>query len=145
MFSSLPSQKLSSQKFPSQKSICRILTFDVWNEVIEEQESIPLGDLDRKDGFVHLSTIEQVLETLNRYFSVEQKPLIIVLDEDRIREFLKWEIVPQRNHDSFPHLYRQLHFDDIRGVWRIDFQKGFVLGAYTKIEECFGKVEKSKK
>jgi uncharacterized protein (DUF952 family) len=130
---------------PSQKSICRILTVDVWNQVIDVQGSIPLGDLDRKDGFVHLSTIEQVLETLNRYFSMEQKPIIIVLDEDRIHESLQWEIVPQRNHDSFPHLYRKLHFDDIKGVWEVDFQKSFVLGAYTKIEECFGKVEKSDK
>ena len=126
-------------------SICRIITVDIWDQVRTEQENIPLNDLDKKDGFVHLSTVDQVLETLSRYFVVEQKPLILILDRERLEKKLRWEIVPHRDHKSFPHLYRQIHFDDIKGIWRVDFQETFCLGQYRKIEECLEKVEKRKK
>ena len=112
---------MSSQQYrPNSNSICRIITADLWNQVIEEREWVPLNELDKKDGFVHLSTVDQVLETLNRYFVVEQNPLILILD-------------------------RQIHFDDITGIWKVDFQETFRLGQYIKIEECLEKVEKRKK
>ena len=135
----------SYQYIPSMSSICRIITVDIWDQVRTEQENIPLNDLDKKDGFVHLSTVDQVLETLSRYFVVEQKPLILILDRERLEKKLRWEIVPHRDHKSFPHLYRQIHFDDIKGIWRVDFQETFCLGQYRKIEECLEKVEKRKK
>ena len=135
----------SYQYIPSMSSICRIITVDIWDQVRTEQENIPLNDLDKKDGFVHLSTVDQVLETLSRYFVVEQKPLILILDRERLEKKLRWEIVPHRDHKSFPHLYRKIHFDDIKGIWRVDFQETFCLGQYRKIEECLEKVEKRKK
>ena len=135
----------SNQYIPSTNNICRIITADLWNQVIEEREPVPLNELDKKDGFVHLSTVDQVLETLNRYFVVEQNPLILILDRDRLEKKLRWEIVAHRDHKSFPHLYRQIHFDDITGIWTVDFQETFRLGQYIKIEECLEKVEKRKK
>ena len=108
----------SHQYIPSTNSLCRIISVDIWNQVRREQSHVPLNDLDKKDGFVHLSTVDQVLETLNRYFVVEQKPLILILDRDRLEKKLRWEIVPHRDHKSFPHLYRQIHFDDIKGICR---------------------------
>ena len=137
---------MSSQQYsPTSNSICRIITADLWNQVIEEREWVPLNELDKKDGFVHLSTVDQVLETLNRYFVVEQNPLILILDRDRLEKKLRWEIVPHRDHKSFPHLYRQIHFDDITGIWKVDFQETFRLRQYIKIEECLEKVEKREK
>ena len=137
---------MSSQQYsPTLNSICRIITADLWNQVIEEREWVPLNELDKKDGFVHLSTVDQVLETLNRYFGVEQNPLILILDRDRLEKKLRWEVVPHRDHKSFPHLYRQIHFDDITGIWKVVFQETFRLGQYIKIEECLEKVEKRKK
>ena len=137
---------MSSQQYrPTLNSMCRIITADLWNQVIEEREWVPLNELDKKDGFVHLSTVDQVLETLNRYFVVEQNPLILILDRDRLEKKLRWEIVPHRDHKSFPHLYRQIHFDDITGIWKVDVQETFRLGQYIKIEECLEKVEKREK
>ena len=137
---------MSSQQYsPTLNSICRIITADLWNQVIEEREWVPLNELDKKDGFVHLSTVDQVLETLNRYFVVEQNPLILILDRDRLEKKLRWEVVPHRDHKSFPHLYRQIHFDDITGICKVDVQETFRLGQYIKIEECLEKVEKRKK
>ena len=137
---------MSSQQYsPNSNSICRIITAALWNQVIEEREWVPLNELDKKDGFVHLSTVDQVLETLNRYFVVEQNPLILILDRDRLEKKLRWEVVPHRDHKSFPHLYRQIHFDDITGIWKVDVQETFRLGQYIKIEECLEKVEKRRK
>ena len=137
---------MSSQQYiPTSNSICRIITVDLWNQVIQEREYVPLNDLDKKDGFVHLSTVDQVLGTLNRYFFVEQNPLILILDRDRLEKKLRWEIVPHRDHKAFPHLYRQIHFDDLTGIWNVNFQETFRLGQYIKIEECLEKVEKRKK
>ena len=137
---------MSSQHYsPNSNSICRIITAELWNQVTEEREWVPLNELDKKDGFVHLSTVDQVLETLNRYFVVEQNPLILILDRDRLEKKLRWEMVPHRDHKSFPHLYRQIHFDDIKGIWKVDFKEIFCLGQYIKIEECLEKVEKRKK
>ena len=135
----------SHQYIPSKNSICRITTADIWNQLIKNRENIPLNNLDKRDGFVHLSTVEQVLETLNRYFVVEQKPLILILDRERLQEKLRWEIVPHRDHKSFPHLYRQLCFDDIKGIWNVEFHEKFTLKQYIKIEEYVEKVEKSEK
>ena len=137
---------MSSQQYrPNSNSICRIITAYIWNQVTEEREWVPLNELDKKDGFVHLSTVDQVLETLNRYFVVEQNPLILILDRDRLEKKLRWEVVPHRDHKSVPHLYRQIHFDDITGIWKVDVQETFRLGQYIKIEECLEKVEKRKK
>ena len=137
---------MSSQQYrTNSNSICRIITAYIWNQVTEEREWVPLNELDKKDGFVHLSTVDQVLETLNRYFVVEQNPLILILDRDRLEKKLRWEVVPHRDHKSFPHLYRQIHFDDITGIWKVDVQETFRLGQYIKIEECLEKVEKRKK
>ena len=135
----------SHQYIPPKNSICRITTVDIWNRLIKDRENIPLNNLDKRDGFVHLSTVEQVLETLNRYFVVEQKPLILILDRERLQKKLRWEIVPHRDHKSFPHLYRQLCFDDIKGIWSVEFQEKFTLKQYIKIEEYVEKVEKSEK
>ena len=137
---------MSSQQYhPTSNSICRIITADLWTQVIEEREWVPLNELDKKDGFVHLSTVDQVLETLNRYFVVDSNPLILILDRDRLERKLRWEVVPHRDHKSFPHLYRQIHFDDITGIWMVDVQETFRLGQYIKIEECLEKVEKRRK
>lgn len=134
---------------PSSQSICRIVTQGVWDTVLKEKTKIPMTELDIQDGFVHLSTIEQVLETANRYFTVEQNPKILVLKEKNLQDALKWEVVPHRNHQVFPHLYRQLQFEDVLGVWDVryqsQFQNCFVLDTYRKIIESSSKVVKSTK
>ena len=134
-------------RLPSSKSICRIVTQEIWENLQREKANIPLNRLDIQDGFVHLSTIEQVLETANRYFRREQNPKVLVLKEANLQDTLKWEMVPYRDNQMFPHLYRQLHFEDVLGVWNIRYhpQKYFVLDVYRKLVESCEKVEKSNK
>ena len=63
------------------------------------------SDLDRRDGFIHLSPMSQVEETASRYFKVHQEPVAIALDVERLGANLRWERVPGRDNLPFPHYY----------------------------------------
>lgn len=69
---------------------------------------------DRRDGFIHLSTLDQLAGTLAKHFSgLDGKGLpglvLIVLDADALGPSLKWE--PARDGALFPHLYAPLETD----------------------------------
>ena len=65
---------------------------------------------DRRDGFIHLSTGEQVAGTLKRHFAGETGLVtaeVAVADDPALR----WE--RSRGGERFPHLYRPLMWDDL--------------------------------
>ncbi len=68
---------------------------------------------DRRDGFIHLSTREQLAGTLARHFSGETG---LVVAELRIEAdpALRWEV--SRGGARFPHLYRALAISDIARI-----------------------------
>ena len=118
-------------------SVYKILTLAEWNK-IEKVGKILLSDLDRRSGFVHLSTseqvleneiiiqdlisIEQVLETCNRYFCSEEAVLAIEIKVQEIEKELRWDTVLARQNQKFPHLYRELRFSDIHALQYIRFE-----------------------
>ena len=61
--------------------------------------------LDLKDGFVHLSTAQQLPGTLNRFFAEHSEVVLLKIDYARLAAFkrVKWE--QASNGDTFPHLY----------------------------------------
>lgn len=65
---------------------------------------------DLRDGFVHLSTGDQVNTTLAAHFAGEAE---LVLAEVEVGQdpALKWEV--SRGGASFPHLYRALQRADV--------------------------------
>lgn len=69
---------------------------------------------DRRDGYIHLSTPEQVPGTLARYFAGEIGAVALTLDADALGDALKWE--PSRGGQLFPHLYRPLRLDEVIDV-----------------------------
>jgi uncharacterized protein (DUF952 family) len=77
--------------------------------------------VDLADGFIHLSTREQVAETAATHFAGESDLVLVAVEADRLGEALKWE--PSRGGALFPHLYRRLHLSDV--VW----DKSLPLGA----------------
>ena len=77
--------------------------------------------VDLADGFIHLSTAEQVAETAARHFASESDLVLVAVDADRMGADLKWE--PSRGGALFPHLYRPLRLSDV--VW----DKSLPLGA----------------
>ncbi|QMW23460.1 DUF952 domain-containing protein [Sandaracinobacteroides saxicola] len=66
---------------------------------------------DVRDGFIHLSTGEQVAGTLERHFKGETQLILAELALDEDDPTLKWEV--SRGGTRFPHLYRALTLADV--------------------------------
>jgi len=70
---------------------------------------------DKEDGFIHLSTAEQLVETLRLHFRhVEDMLALVAVDVKALGGKWKWE--PSRNGDLFPHLYSPLPANAVRNA-----------------------------
>ncbi|MEZ5854599.1 MAG: DUF952 domain-containing protein [Hyphomicrobiaceae bacterium] len=58
---------------------------------------------DHRDGFIHLSTAEQLSGTLARHFAGEGELLLLGFEQAAFGEALRWEAA--RNGQIFPHVY----------------------------------------
>jgi len=61
---------------------------------------------DLGDGFIHLSTAEQVPGTLDKHFAGHADVQLAAVDLSALGEAVKWE--PSRDGDLFPHIYAEL-------------------------------------
>lgn len=59
---------------------------------------------DAADGYIHLSTDEQLTRTADRHFAGQHDLFIAVVDVKAAGEAIKWELSP-RSGMVFPHLY----------------------------------------
>lgn len=57
--------------------------------------------MDLADGFIHLSTGDQVAETLRRHFAGETGLVLVAIDLEK--QAVRWE--PSRGGALFPHVY----------------------------------------
>ena len=64
-----------------------------------------------RDGFIHLSTRDQLAGTLDRHFAGETALIVLEIAVDRLAADLKWE--PSRDGALFPHLYGVLPLDAV--------------------------------
>lgn len=62
--------------------------------------------VDERDGFIHLSTAEQLAETAAKHFAKQTELILIAVDGDALGAHLKWET--SRGGGLFPHLYAAL-------------------------------------
>jgi uncharacterized protein (DUF952 family) len=91
-------------------TIYKICTAMEWREA--EAAGVYRGsDVDRRDGFIHLSTATQVAETAVRHFAKQSDLVLVAVDTAALGDRLKWE--PSRG-DLFPHLYGELPLKAVR-------------------------------
>ncbi|ORX37441.1 hypothetical protein BD324DRAFT_651035 [Kockovaella imperatae] len=86
-----------------------------------------LSELDYKDGFVHLSTANQVPGTLNRFFADVPSVVLLRLETDRVGSFkrLTWD---ENDGQKYPHLHAHLegeNVDSFKEVHKGDSEKGW--------------------
>jgi uncharacterized protein (DUF952 family) len=62
--------------------------------------------IDLADGYIHLSTEDQVAETLDKHFAGQQNLWIAEVDLEALGDVVKWE--PSRGGQLFPHIYAPL-------------------------------------
>lgn len=76
------------------------------------------SELDVKDGYIHMSTKAQVVETAEKWYKGQTGLIIVCVDLDK-QDNVKWE--PSRNNELFPHIYGQVNPQAI--VWVKDLIK----------------------
>ena len=69
--------------------------------------------IDLADGYVHMSTADQLDGTLSKHFRGETDLSLLAIETDALGDDLRWEV--SRGGALFPHLYRTLRVSDV--VW----------------------------
>lgn len=102
-------------------NVYKILREFEWEEA-KESGQISTA-LDKKDGFIHLSTAPQLATTLDLFFKDSDSLRLLQLDLDKIDEtqLIYESIFPNegKQKSAFPHLYSQLMINQILESWNI--------------------------
>lgn len=101
--------------------IFRLCTTDDWAE-FQTAGTFAGNDADRRDGFIHFSTAEQVAETAAKHYADRGALLLVAVDADALGDALKWE--PSRGGALFPHLYAALRLASVV-AWRAITDRDF--------------------
>lgn len=75
-------------------------------ETLESESAFRGTPLDLADGFIHLSSEEQVADTLDRHFAGHDDLWIAAIDVSQPGVAIRWEA--SRGGALFPHLYAPL-------------------------------------
>lgn len=76
-------------------------------EALERDGRFEGSDADQADGFIHLSTCDQLTETVDRHFAGQGDLHVAAVDLSAYRaESVKWE--SSRGGALFPHLYEPI-------------------------------------
>jgi uncharacterized protein (DUF952 family) len=92
-------------------TIYKICPASLWREA-ERDGAFRGSDADRRDGFIHFSTAEQLAETAKKHFAGQNDLLLVHVDAAQLGGALKWE--PSRGRALFPHLYANSRFRPLR-------------------------------
>ncbi|MBK8629330.1 MAG: DUF952 domain-containing protein [Sphingomonadales bacterium] len=89
----------------------KIFTADQWAAF--QRESVFLGaPVDLADGYIHMSTADQVEETLAKHFAGQNGLVVAEIDLDGLGDAVRWEV--SRGGALFPHLYAPLPSSAVR-------------------------------
>ena len=79
-------------------------------DALERDGSFAGAPVDLADGFIHLSTADQLTETVEKHFAGQQDLQVVAVDLAAYDEGeVRWE--PSRGGALFPHLYAPLRLD----------------------------------
>ncbi|THH12824.1 hypothetical protein EW146_g7336 [Bondarzewia mesenterica] len=87
-------------------------------------KALPVSDIDKASGFIHLSTAPQVAGTLKFFFGQDKRVYVLRIEYDHVADKIKWEdpkaevCGPRGGEGMFPHLYNELQLgkDEIERV-----------------------------
>ena len=100
--------------------IYKVLTLDEWNQA--KDSGTIINDVDKNDGFVHLSTARQLNATLSMYFQDSSKVMLLEVSHIKVKKILKYE--PTNSGSSrkgfFYHLYGELLIEYISKFWLLE-------------------------
>ena len=95
----------------------KVLTQQQWVDF--ERERVFRGaPVDIADGYIHLSTAEQLEGTLAKHFADQAGLMIAEVDLVCLGDAIRWE--PARGGDLFPHIYAELPIHAVVSLQRRD-------------------------
>ena len=106
------------EKSPRPEFVYRLATPEEWFAA-REIDIVPTRDIDKRDGYMHLSTGAQALETANIHFADADALLALEIPLERIAGDVKFELAPKRG-EAFPHLYRALRASEVARALRLE-------------------------
>lgn len=74
--------------------------------------------VDRSDGYIHMSTADQLAETARRHYRARRGLVLATVDLSGLGSALRWEA--SRGGALFPHLYGDLPMTAVREVRELD-------------------------
>ena len=86
-----------------------------WDEAMKTGEY--RGDTLSTEGFIHCSTLEQVIEVANYLFKGVSDLLLLVIDEHKVTSAIAFE--DPGNGKQYPHIYGPLNLDAVEKT--VDF------------------------
>ena len=78
---------------------------------LEHMHRFAGAPVDLADGYIHLSTADQLQATLDRHFAGQSGLWLVAVDLDAVADQLKWG--ESRGGALFPHLYGTLTLDTV--------------------------------
>lgn len=73
---------------------------------LQEKAQFAGAPVDLEDGYIHMSSAEQVTETVDKHFAGQDGLHVAAIDLAGLGDAVKWE--PSRGGALFPHLYAPL-------------------------------------
>ena len=80
-------------------------------DALERDGTFAGAAVDLADGYIHLSTAQQLTETVEKHFAGQSGLHLAAVDLGSFGESLKWE--PSRGGQLFPHLYGPLLLETV--------------------------------
>lgn len=87
---------------------------------LEQDGSFAGASIDLADGYIHLSTADQLAETVARHFAGQTELQIAAVDLEALGDAVKWEV--SRGGQLFPHLYGPLTLTTILAYGPLDYE-----------------------
>ena len=95
--------------------ILHITTSKTWQQALTT--GIYVADSLETEGFIHCSTIDQVIQTANRYYFGQTDLVLLAINAEQLQADLIYE--ESEPGQFFPHLYSSLNLDAV--IQAIDF------------------------
>ncbi|MES2987384.1 MAG: DUF952 domain-containing protein [Pseudomonadota bacterium] len=77
--------------------------------------------VDVADGYIHLSTLAQLQETLDKHFAGQEGLWLAAVDLEALGDAVKWE--ESRGGQLFPHIYGDLTLDAVTAYSELHYEE----------------------
>jgi uncharacterized protein (DUF952 family) len=90
--------------------VYKVLSLSEWSDA-QRDGQFRGSEVDRRDGFIHLSAADQLEKTVMLWFADRDDLMLAAIEDGRLADALKWEL--SRGGALFPHYYGSLPLDRI--------------------------------